>query len=202
MPRFDPVNLSRQADIPGYDDLIDQLSADEASRTSFLKACLTKLGLEVSQGTSAVPSLSKIHISSLHPSGVGEILCSLDDVTTRADGEEYVKGGNDLFHLEKPDSRWSLSALSEALASELQKPAKNPGRGSPDPTATDYNVIPKRIVSHEDGWPDVKETPYFNHADYYSSLREFREKEPESETWGDVLMYGEVVTSTNTLLEK
>ncbi|KAL2259356.1 hypothetical protein VTK26DRAFT_6993 [Humicola hyalothermophila] len=201
-PEFDPVNLSRQPDVPGYDALIDELSADESARTSFLKACLTKLGLEVSEGTSPVPSLSKIHLSALHPSGVGELLCSLDDVISRTDGEEYIKGGNDLFHLEKPESRWSMAALSEALASELQKPNKNAGRGSPDPTMTDYDRVVKRIVSHENGWPEVKETPYFNHADYYSSLREFRAREPEAKTWGDLLMYGEVVTSTNTLLEK
>lgn len=201
MGRFDPVNLKRQSDVPGYDALIDGLLADEDSRISFLKACLTKLGLEVSEGASAVPSLSKIHLSALHHSQVSELLCSFDEIITRSDGEEYIKGANDLFHIEKPDSRWSLSSLSEALASEFEASRKQTGRGSPDPTA-DYSRTPKRIVSHEEAWPEPKETPYFNHAVYYSSLQEFRSKEPEAETWGEVLMYGEVVTSTNTLLEK
>jgi len=185
--------------VPGYGELIDALKEDEDARVSFLKACLTKLGLEVSQGTSNVPGLSKIHLSSLHHTEASEILCSLDEIITKDDGEEYIKGDTDLFHLEKPDSRWSLTALSEALSAEVSK--KKPGRGSPDPTA-DYSHVPKRIVSHEDAWPEPKETPYFNHAVYYSSLREFRAKDSEAETWGDVLMYGEVLTSTNTLLEK
>ncbi len=200
-PRFDAVNLSQQPDVPGYGDLIDHLLEDEAPRTSFLKACLTKLGLEVSAGTSAVPNLSKIHLSSLHHTEVSELMFSFDDIINKVDGEDYIKGGNDLFHLEKPDSRWSLAALGEALSSELEAPKRNPGRVSPDPI-TDYSLIPKRIVSHESAWPEPKETPYFNHAVYYSSLREFRAQEPEAEKWGDVLMYGEVVTSTNTLLEK
>lgn len=199
--RFDPVNLSQQPDVPGYDALVDALSADEEARTSFLKACLTMLGLEVSQGASAVPNLSSIHLSALRSTEVSETLCSLGDIISTADGEEYIKGENDLFHLEKPGSKWSLTALSEALAGELEAPKQNTGRASPDPTA-DYSSVPKRIVSHEDGWPEPKETPYFNHAVYYSSLKEFREQEPEAERWGDVLMYGEVVTSTNTLLEK
>lgn len=199
--RFDAVNLSHQSDVPGYDDLIETLKADEEKRTFFLKACLTKLGLEVSEGTSAVPSLSKIHLSSLNHIEASEILCSFDDIITKEDTEEYIKGGNDLFHLEKPDSRWSMASLSDALASEFDASKKKTGRTSPDPTA-DYSHVPKRVVSHEDAWPDPKETPYFNHAAYYSSLREFRAKDPEAERWGDVLMYGEVVTSTNTLLEK
>ncbi|KAK3303202.1 biotin-protein ligase [Chaetomium strumarium] len=200
-PEFDAVNLSHQSDVPGYDGLIDALKADEESRTSFLKACLTKLGLEVSLEVCPVPGLSKLHLSALHPTEVGEILCSLDEIITKENGEDYIKGYNDLFHLEKPDSRWSMAALSEALSSEFEASKKGTGRESPDPTA-DYSRIVKRIVSHEDAWPDPKETPYFNHAVLYSSLREFRAREPEAESWGNVLMYGEVVTSTNTLLEK
>lgn len=199
--RFDAVNLGRQSDVPGYDELIEALKVDEEPRTSFLKACLTKLGLEVSQGISAVPGLSKLHLSSLHHTEASEILCSFDDIITKEAGEDYIKGGNDLFHLEKPDSRWSLATLSEALSSEFSPTRKKTGRASPDPT-TDYSHVTKRIVSHEDAWPEPKETPYFNHGVYYSSLREFRAKERDAETWGDVLMYGEVLTSTNTLLEK
>jgi biotin--protein ligase len=175
--------------------------ADEDARLALLKACLTKLGLEVSQGTSVAPSLSKLHLSSLYHSKVGELLYFFDDIITKVDGEEYIKGENDLFHLEKPDSRWSMASLSQALSNELGVPKTNNGRASPDPSA-DYNRIPKRIVSHESAWPEPKETPCFNHAIYYSSLQEFRLAEPEAEGWGDVLMYGEVVTSTNTLLEK
>ncbi|KAK4643251.1 biotin holocarboxylase synthetase [Podospora bellae-mahoneyi] len=199
-PEFDAVNLGRHSDLPEYEKLIEELAADEPSRTTFLKACLTKLGLEVSRGT-AIPSLSKLHVSSIHHNEVGELLHSLDDIITKEDGEEYIKGENDLFHLEKPESRWDLTSLSRALQSELERPRISPSRGSPDPT-TNYSHIPKRIVSHETAWPEPKETPYFNHAVYYSSLRQSREQNPGAEEWGDVLMYGEVVTSTNTLLEK
>ncbi|KAJ4287429.1 biotin holocarboxylase synthetase [Collariella sp. IMI 366227] len=201
-PEFDAVNLGHQTGVPGYDELIAVLKEDEEARTLFLKGCLVKLGLEVSPGTSHVPSLSKIHLSALHPAEVGELLCSFEDIITKDSGEEYIKGDTDLFHLEKPDSRWSLTALSEALSTDFEASKRSPGRSSPDPTVSDYNKIPKRIVSHDEAWPEPKETPYFNHAVYYSSLREFRAQDPEAETWGNVLMYGEVITSTNTLLEQ
>ncbi len=199
--RFDAVNLSQQSGVPGYEELIEALKADEESRASFLKACLSKLGLEVSQSAVPVPSLSKIHLSSLRHTEVGELLSSLNEIITKDGEEEYIKGSNDLFHLEKPDSRWSMTALSEALSNDFAASQKKTGRGSPDPTA-DYTHVIKRVVAHEGAWPEPKETPYFNHAVYYSSLREFRDKDEEAETWGDTLMYGEVLTSTNTLLEK
>ncbi|AEO64392.1 uncharacterized protein THITE_2110501 [Thermothielavioides terrestris NRRL 8126] len=197
-PEFDAVNLSPQTDVPGYDALIDALKADEEARTTFLKACLAKLGLEVSQAASPVPSLSKMHLSALRPAEVGEILYSFNPIITKQDGEEYIKGDNDLFHLEKPDSRWSLASLSEALAGEFEASRKNTGRGSPDPTVADYSKVPKRIVAHEDAWPDPKETPYFNHAVFFSSLREFREREPEAETWGDVLINHNLLSTLPT----
>ncbi|KAK4166774.1 biotin--protein ligase [Cladorrhinum sp. PSN259] len=199
-PEFDAVNLGRQSGIPEYEKLIEDLAGDEEARTIFLKACLTKLGLEASSRT-AIPSLSRIHLSALRHTEVGDMLFSFEELVTKEDGEEYIKGENDLFHLEKPDSRWSMNSLSKALASELVAPKKITGRSSPDPTA-DYSHILKRIVSHETKWPEPKETPYFNHAVFYSSLVDFRVKDPEAIGWGDVFMYGEVLTSTNTILEK
>ena len=123
------------------------------------------------------------------------------EIATKEDGEEYIQAENDLFHLESPDSRWSMKELHKGLLEAYQKPKKDTGRGTPDPTA-DYVKIPKCIISHEEAWPEPKETPYFNHAVFYSSLKEYRKKEKGSEDWGDVFMYGEVVTSTNTLLER
>lgn len=199
--RFAAVNLREHSDTPGYDALLKDLAADEEARTKFLRGCLSKLGLEVKQEEVPIPNLTKIHLSSMNSTEAGELLFLFEDIITREEGEEYIKGENDLFHLEKPDSRWSMAALTQALANEYQPSKKQSGRGTPDPTA-EYVQIPKCIVSHGTCWPEPKETPCFNHAIYYSSLRQFRAKETDAETWGDTFMYGEVITSTNSLLEK
>jgi biotin--protein ligase len=199
--RFAASNLHKQPDVVGYDELINAIEASDEARTKFLKSCLTKLGLEVNEESSAVPSLSKLHLSALQSSQVPELLHSLTDVITEEDGEEFIRGEYDLFHLEKPDSRWCMTDLSQALTSAYDKPKKETGRGTPD-AAADYAGIPKRIVSHDESWPDSKRTPYFNHALYYNSIQEYREKEKGADEWGNTFMYGEVVTSTNTLLEK
>ena len=182
--------------MPGYDDLREALRAGEEARTSFLKACLTKLGLELSQESTPVPSLSKLHLSSLRPSGVGELLQSFDDVISKEDGKEFIKGENDTFHIEAPNATWCMAQLRAALGPESGEPPQ------PAHSSFDHDQTIKRVAAHDESWPEPKETPYFNHSVYYSSLREYRDRDADSEEWGDSLMYGEVVTSTNTLLDK
>jgi biotin---protein ligase len=183
------------------------LADDDEPRANFLKACLTKLGLTVSQETILVPSLSRLHLSSVHHFLVPELLSSWEEITTREDGEEYIKGENDTFHLEKQDSRWSLNSLVQSLpgisdTNEENKADQVDGAGSDD-RIIDYNAIMKRLIPHETNWPGTKETPYFNHHSFYGNLKAYQQEgHSEAEEFGKYLMYGEVVTSTNTMLEK
>jgi biotin--protein ligase len=207
--RFAAVNLNSNADGSEYQKMVKALAEDDKARVDFLRACLSKLGLVVSTETSSVPSLSRLHLSSLHHFLIPELLVEWEDLITREDGEEYIKGENDTFHLEKPDSRWSLNSLVKSL------PLSNATNGNDEHTADqandtgsddriiDYNSVTKRLIPHESEWPGAKETPYFNHNSYYANLRVYQqEKNSEAEEFGKFLLYGEVVTSTNTILEK
>lgn len=67
----------------------------------------------------------------------------------------------------------------------------------------DYNKVLKRLIAHEIDLPSSKETPCFNHHAFYANLRHYLTKTKGIEgDFGKFLLYGEVVTSTNTLLEK
>lgn len=185
------------------------LNEDDSSRVNFLKACLAKLGLIISQETTSVPSLSRLHLSSLHHFLVPELLVSWDNIITKQDGEEYIEGENDTFHLEKQDSRWSLNSLVKTLpVPAILKGDNEHGADQMDDVGSDdrivdYDAITKRLIPHETEWPGTKETPYFNHHSFYANLRKYQEeRESEAEEFGKYLMYGEVVTSTNTMLEK
>jgi biotin--protein ligase len=205
------VNLDPKADVPNYSEMVKELAEDDASRVNFLKACLAKLGLIISQeASSSVPSLSRLHLSSLHHYLVPELLASWEDanIITKENGEEYIKGENDTFHLEKQDSRWTLNSLANSLPlSDALKPSDEQTAdqldGTSDDRIVDYNAITKRLIPHETEWPGAKETPYFNHHSFYANLQKYQEeKGSEAEEFGKYVMYGEVVTSTNTLLEK
>ncbi|KAJ4393410.1 biotin holocarboxylase synthetase [Gnomoniopsis smithogilvyi] len=211
-PEFAAVNFEPHPDVEGYDKLIEALAEDDDKRTSFLKACLTKLGLEVNPDNASIPSLSKIHLSALDPQEVGGLLTSFSPIITKNEnGDELIKGENDTFHLEHADTRWSVNDLQSTLDAthissvDDQKDTKtknDPAKSAAIDGLVDYNNTLKTIVPHESAWPDPKETPYFNHADFYSSLLAYRRRESDAYEWGAHLLYGEVVTSTNTLLEK
>ncbi len=184
------------------------LADDDASRSSFLKACLAKLGLLVSQETSSVPSLSCLHLSCLRPFLVPELLESWEDIITKVDGEEYIKGENDTFHLENQDSPWSMRTILKSLpvpgftgGDEEDKADQWNDTGVGD-RIVDYNTITKHVIPHGSELPGTKETPHFNHDSFFANLQKYQEESGETEDFGFFLLYGEVVTSTNTLLEK
>ncbi|KAF9631751.1 Biotin/lipoate A/B protein ligase [Lasiodiplodia theobromae] len=199
-PEFAAVNLSKGEDIPGYDKIVDALAQDDKQRTDFLKACLIKLGLQVNQEAQAVPSLSRLHLTSSNPSDVAELVSTWSDVITLEKGEEHIKGENDTFHLEKPSS-WSMSTLTKAVTSII------PGEGKTDGDTADrildFDAVVKRLVPHETDRPSSKDTPYWNHDAFYSNLAAYQSRTRDTDgDFGKYLLYGEVVTSTNTILEK
>jgi biotin---protein ligase len=198
MPRFAAANLHRQPDNPRYDKLIDTLLEHDPARSAFLKACLRKLGLEVDDDDTDIPSLSCLHISSLNHVEAEELIHSLDDILTVEDGLEYLRDQAGTFLIDRT-SRWSLKGLQEALPGEGDA-AK--GRLSADGLFIDYSGAVTDIVPHETAWPDDKATPDFQHSFYYHCLRAYHRIETDASAWGTVLAYGEVVTSTNTTMDK
>jgi biotin--protein ligase len=174
-----------------------------------MKACLIKLGLQVSQQTEAVPSLSLLHLSAAEPGVVSELVQDWQDagiVTKAEDGREIIKGENETFvlHADSGDS-WDMSAVHKALA-ESEGDEKNQTDASGDDRLVDYNALPKRLLLHESTsatMPSSKQTPYFNHAAFFWNLKDYHSQHRDSpHSYGKLLLYGEVVTSTNTMLDK
>ena len=198
--RFSAANLDKKADGPGFAKVVDEIAKDEKPRVDFLKACLTKLGLQASQEESAVPSLSRLHLSSLNPADTSELVASLQEIISIQDGQEYIKDENDTFRLEKP-SAWSLSSILNIL------PGVSIGKTDrvdvDEDRLRDCDTVVKRVVIHEDDHPAGKETPYFNHHAFFANLKHYQSTLKASDgAFGKHLLYGEVVTSTNTMLEK
>ncbi|KAI9823379.1 MAG: hypothetical protein M1819_001352 [Sarea resinae] len=205
-PEFAAVNLNRNADGPDYPKLVDMLAEYDKARTDFLKACLTKLGLLVNEETNTVPSLSSLHLSSAEPSDVSELISSWEPIITTEKGEKYIKAEADTFHIEGL-SKWSLSSLAQALPGVSSEEEKVEGEDHISTTNSedkivDYSKIVKRIRSHEKQYPDAKETPYFNHHAFFTNLEHYQSQTRDARSFGQYLLYGEVLTSTSSLLEK
>ncbi|KAM0246375.1 hypothetical protein ACHAQJ_010245 [Trichoderma viride] len=187
-PEFAPANLNPQPDVAGYSELVDKLAADDKSRISFLKACLAELGLEVAQDDYMPPSLSSLHLTAIDSAKVTELLCDLGEDIEKENGNEFIRGEADTFQIVTQEDGLNLNELQHTLPQAE--------------TIDDPSSVIKKIIPHEKKLPSDDLTPRFSHERFYSSLRQYRKIEPAAEQWGDVLLYGDVVTSTNTLLEK
>ena len=197
-PRFAPANLEENSKVPGFSEVIKSLTADEKHRIDFLKASLTKLGLTVSEEQN-VPSLSRLHLSSQTPANTTALMSTLSHlIMSDEDGEELLEDENDTFHIVKP-STWKMVDLAKALPTEDVGSSADQNDGSSD-RIVDYNTVIKQLLLHEDDYPESKATPYFNHHAFFANLKHYSQYRPAP--FGSHLLYGEVVTSTNTMLEK
>jgi biotin--protein ligase len=200
-PRFAAVNLEPKPDVPGFSEVIKTLAEDERHRMDFIKACLTKLGLSVSDEQN-VPSLSYMHLSSSDPADTAGIISSLSHLIEKdQDGEEILKDENDTFRIVKPTT-WKMADLAKALPSESEEKGSADQHDGSSDRIVDYNTVAKHIMVHDDEYPESKSTPYFNHHAFYANLHDYQFQLPGVSNFGAHLLYGEVVTSTNTLLEK
>lgn len=124
-----------------------------------------------------------------------ELLYTLNEVIEKEDGQEYIKDEGDTFHIKSKADALDMGALTTSLS-------ESTGSTSGEHGIVDYGKVIKVIVPHEESLPSSSDTPKFNHKLFYSSLRRYQLSERDAEDWGNSLLYGEVVTSTNTLLEK
>jgi biotin--protein ligase len=230
MIRFAPQNLTPIPSIPSYASVIDSVTATDSTRIVFVGLMLQKLGLQVNEEEQAVPSLSRLHLTSHTRTEVSNLVASWAEVVTVVDGDDYIKGESDVFRIEKPGSIWSVKELKRAVSAVSEKlpnlvaatglasesgPSKKPETKEEEiqdcikytaASSTDqileYNKIVKVIVPHDQGLPSTREIP-FHHEAFYANLSFYHNKfQNPAASFGKHLLYGEVVTSTNSLLEK
>jgi biotin--protein ligase len=186
--RFAPTR--EKSSSTGSMEIMDSLLMDDEKRGNFLKACLENLGLRVGPNESTVPTPpSLIHISSLALGLAKDLSDSWREIITTTMGEnDYILCENGTFYLEKASSS----------SAEPVSPEKKGWAGLPDSRGAILHV---RV--HSEDHPAVEETPFFNHITFYASLGDYQSlSQLPVERFGRHLLYGEVLTSTNTLLEK
>jgi biotin--protein ligase len=202
--------------IPSYASVIDSVTSTDSTRIVFVGLMLQKLGLTVNEEEQAVPTLSRLHLTSHTRTEVSNLVASWSEIITVVD---------------KPGSAWreDLKRAVNALADNLPNLAVFTGTAqgssnlnSKEPKTTeeeiqecirytdasssdqilDYEKIVKVIVPHDQGLPSTREIP-FHHEAFYANLSFYHNKfQNPAASFGKHLLYGEVVTSTNSLLEK
>jgi biotin--protein ligase len=193
--RFIGMNLDRNSNGSEYANLVNELIKDEPIRSDFMRACLVKLGLKVNDKRVTVPALSELYLSGLYSADIAALYETLESITDIEKGQRCIKAEMDTFILKKlsSDLQELESSLNSATISALQI--------SKNDTLNDTKSTTHVFVC-DSTLPPIKRTPKFQHESYFSSLEQYQQQSDTAENFGKVLLYGEVVTSTNTMLEK
>lgn len=166
-------------------NMVSKLNENVEGRVDFLRHCLLKMGLRVNFADNPVPKLSRLALTATSPPLVENLVRILQsEVGFEGPQNNLLKGSNDTFRL--TDAQQSL--FSETVSDE---------------ECEDPNDAIKQVDVYFSGYPSHRETPHFNHETYYDKLQSIHRASPHlAGDLGKILLYGEVVTSTSTMLDK
>lgn len=203
-PEFSPELLKRVPSHEEYTKTLKTLTEHDAPRIEFMKAILKKMGLKVNPSLEPIPSLSRLSLTSIDPPLLKFLIEKWE--TELGISQNVIDGTNDKFRIwdAKQHNQFTTSnALEYSEESTLD---------------VDYDKVVKDIDVYYDGLPDSRITPNFSLQKYYDSLKELRIAQAHSSGFGygvgveltlsdntaagSTILYGEVVTSTSTMLFK
>lgn len=169
-------------------DSVDGMPRDdkELHRLNLVRGTLSQLGLDVSDGPAPLPKLLPLVLASSDPSLAQQIA---SEIASRGEALSETTAGlvdrNDTFVLHPAASFDSL-----VRAARSRK-----GTADPEELQKEHKLI---CVCDETPLPPTS-TPLFNIPAYFSNLAQLSGGSP---SLGQALLYGEVVTSTQTMLDK
>ncbi|EPS43733.1 hypothetical protein H072_2280 [Dactylellina haptotyla CBS 200.50] len=190
-PEFAPTALSQSSRFDPFPDLIGELEAGEMSRLNFFSSILKLLDLKCNNGE-RIPSFSDLHLSCANPVDIQELLEKIigtTDFKTPGAGCPIIIGESNIFTIQGPSISQAIDgslSLPTAKSSEIEKVKKQS----------------LNIKIYDSQHPTIVKTPYFDVSGYFEYLMKEHARFSRAEGFGSPLLYGEVVSSTNTLLEK
>lgn len=158
----------------------------ELHRLNLVRGTLGQLGLDVSDGPALLPKLLPLVLASSEPALASRIA---SEIASRGEAMSESTAGivdrNDTFILHDASSFDSLVRSARA----------RPGTTEPE----ELRQEPKLICVCDAAIPPVTSTPLFDISAYFRNLGQLANGRPSI---GHALLYGEVVTSTQTMLDK
>ncbi|KAI9099243.1 biotin-protein ligase [Phlyctochytrium arcticum] len=190
---------------PDLTRVLSSLVSSEPARVNLMRAVLVELGLKVNTleqvgqviDDTLRPNISPMYFCSEDVSGATKAAqCLLDTLSSEAssstsDGTWKIKDSVDTFH-------FTYSRNDEMPLSVIPP---TPPKQDSDASQSDIDIRIYPTV------PSPSETPKFDLSRYFALLRQFRTAESvamasEAMSFGSIVLYGDVVGSTQTLLEK
>lgn len=193
-PEFSPDLLARLPSNAKYTSMLNSLVENNKHRFTFLRGVLRKMGMKVNTDPVPIPGLSRLSLTSSYPPRLIYLIENLQRDLAGED-KQLLKGNTDTFRLW--DSRKNVFRETTATAGTFANIISSSDSG------VDLDSIIKEVDVFYTGLPEGRMTSGFNHELYYNNLRQFQKLlKGSTEELGTILLYGEVVTSTSTMLYK
>ncbi|GAA5928180.1 biotin--[acetyl-CoA-carboxylase] ligase BPL1 [Sporobolomyces koalae] len=173
---------------PSVDDDVDRPARDdkELHRLSLVRGSLSQLGLDVSDGPTPLPKLLPLVLAAADPALAQQTAASIaSHGEALSDSTAGLVDRNDTFVLHPASSFDSLVRAARARKGTVE----------PEELQKEH----KLVCVYDEHLPPASSTPLFNVPLYFSKLAQASHERPSV---GQVLLYGEVVTSTQTMLDK
>lgn len=204
-PEFSPELLKRIPSNPSYSSMIQTLENSNQERVEFMKSLLLKMGLKVNPSEMPTPGLSRLYLTSSYPPGLRHLIDTLrNDIGFTGKSHNEFSGTNDQFRIWDA-SRADQFVMSNNLTEDKDVAMTEKETDETNTSPVDFDKIIKDIEVFYSGLPDNRLTSHFNLKLYYDKLHDLRNAlGPGSllNVCGSIILYGEVVTSTSTMLFK
>ncbi|KAI8578733.1 hypothetical protein K450DRAFT_245252 [Umbelopsis ramanniana AG] len=204
-PEYDVARMKDNFDDYEGTDMIQNLMLADPSRKQFLRALFARVGLNVVGYTKPVqedakPQLQENHVPALTPLYLsGFRLSQYEEVVAKLRSTADAS-----FHLRDVNDTFCIKSLPNEPAVDLGTLNLNETDDEPqEKKIKDILVIDKPSI--EPVCPPGYLTKYFNIANFYEHLKKHRSQQWGGGGWfsyGNTMLYGEVVTSTQTMLDK
>ncbi|KAI8639527.1 biotin-protein ligase [Parasitella parasitica] len=193
-PEYD-VNLLDLTDNDDMEQITQDLTASLPKCREFLSQLLSEIGLKVNRVEQNVPELTPIYLATAS----GELLQTLTaNLLNQADKDSIFNDANDSFYISQI-SEQKENALTEKLG---QLSLKREAEDKPPVLKILYPSLDKAKVTQI---PQTSLTPMFDLSAFFESLADRRKLEWGGGAWyrfGNAILYSEVITSTQTVLDK
>ncbi|KAI8975945.1 biotin-protein ligase [Pilobolus umbonatus] len=195
-PEYD-VNSIDLSENENRQQMIDDLNASAPLCRRLLLESLCELGLKVTplNEWKDVPEVTPLFLTAVQPSVAEHITSELLNLT---DDLSLVKDDHDTFFITQTASNdLDIADHLKSLSLKREAEDKSPVLKIICPTSLPQNRQPV--------YPERSLTPFFDFAEYYQHLINRRKQEWGGGAWyrlGNSILYSEVITSTQTVLDK
>ncbi|KAG5519189.1 hypothetical protein PMAC_002277 [Pneumocystis sp. 'macacae'] len=165
---------------------IDDLLLIENQKIQFLKHIFQLLNLQTTSKPIMSSNISDLHLFSEFPNIIEETANNLYNISEETAKKPIIKCENDTFYLQETSSISTHTLVQNYLSNFHEN---------------DYNKIPKYIKIYR-SLPAILEIPFFNYKLYFENLLESRTSQENNHQLGNLVLYGETLTSSQTLLDK